>query len=449
MREKKPGLAPFVLIGLVLASIFAGAVSGAGVGGAEEEVDNITIEEAEEMLNSRNVVVLDVRSQAEYESGHIAGAKLITVSELEGGIDGLDKGKNIIVYCGSGGRSAKASEILVKYGFENVYCMLGGITAWIDAGLPATSFPNSQTPLLFMPNNNSLSSEIDDILADESVFVFFYADWCHFCRQQMPIIDQLEEEYAGKLAFIHINVTERPDYAEEFGVSALPTMFVISDKKGEGYAKEEISGFTEQTRLREIIALGGEDGSDDIDNDTDENPLQAGKDYDAVGDVNVISSLETTRTTCYSCEDCTDKLKSGLYDEVILTTDITDHAGNCIGLIMGESNVVFDCGGHTIDGDGFAIDPDHGVAMMHGTGNMIKNCVISDFSGGIYLWDATDHKITGNTVISNGEGIEMGWSDSNTIDGNIVNENHNGIRISNSNSNTINSNRKPKCQNKD
>jgi len=71
-------LASFVLIGVMLALIFAGAVSGAGVsaGEAEEEVDNITIEEAEEMLNSRNVVVLDVRSQAEYESGRISGAKL-------------------------------------------------------------------------------------------------------------------------------------------------------------------------------------------------------------------------------------------------------------------------------------------------------------------------------------------------------------------------------------
>ncbi|OEU73404.1 MAG: hypothetical protein BA869_02215, partial [Desulfuromonadales bacterium C00003107] len=133
-------------------------------------------------------------------------------------------------------------------------------------------------------------------------------------------------------------------------------------------------------------------------------------------------------------------MKSGEYDVVTLTTDITDHGGSCIVLIMGESNVVFDCDGHTIDGDDIAIDPEHGVTMMHGTGNTIKNCVISDFSDGIYLWDVTDHTITGNTVISNGEGIELGWSDSNTIDDNTVNENYNGIVLSNSNSNTINSN---------
>ena len=356
MREKKPELASFVLIGLILASILAGAVSGAGVGGVEDG--------------------------AEEERAHI----------------------NII-----------------------------------NAGLPTTSFLNTQTPLSFIPNNNSLSSEIADVLDDKHVFLFFYADWCHFCHQQMPIIDELEKEYSGKLAFIRINVNERPDYAEEFGVRALPTMFVISDKKEGGYVKQEISSFTEKTRLRDIIALGGEHESDDVGNGTNENPLQAEKNSDAMGDVNVTGA---SSTTCNSCENCTNKLKSGLYTTVTLTTDITDHTGNCIVLILGESNVMFDCNGHTIDGDDFAIDPpEHGVAMMHGTGNTIRNCVISDFSDGIYLRDATNNVITNNNIISNGDGIELEFSDSNNINSNTINDNSdNGIYIEKSNSNTINSN---------
>ncbi|HIE31034.1 MAG TPA: hypothetical protein EYP67_01455, partial [Methanosarcinales archaeon] len=101
-----------------------------------------------------------------------------------------------------------------------------------------------------------LISNIDDILADgKPVFLFFYTDWCHFCHQQMPIVDELEEEYAEKLAFIRINAGERPDYAEEFGVGVLPTIFVISGKNGREYVKEEITGFTEETGLKEIIAL--------------------------------------------------------------------------------------------------------------------------------------------------------------------------------------------------
>ena len=130
---------------------------------------------------------------------------------------------------------------------------------------------------------------------------------------------------------------------------------------------------------------------------------------------------------------------------VRLTADIIDHPGSCIGLIMGESDADLDCDGHTIDGDGIAIDPEHGVTMMHGTGNSVRNCVISDFSNGIYLWDATDHVLKGNTLTSNDEGIELGWSDANYIINNRVNENYNGIAMSNSNTNSVRSN--VVCQN--
>jgi len=208
-------------------------------------------------------------------------------------------------------------------------------------------------------------------------------------------------------------------------------VFITPGKEEGGYANEEISGFAKKAELSAIIT-----------------PVEGDELGDAGDYAGVMAPLAAS-TTCDSCEDCTEKLKSGEYDVVTLTTDITDHGGSCIGLIMGESNVVFDCGGHTIDGDDVAIDPEHGVTMMHGTGNTIKNCVISDFSEGIYLWNATDHKISGNTVTSNGEGIEMGWSDSNTIDGNTVNENYNGIVLSNSNSNTINSNTVCKNTNSD
>ncbi|MHC1575267.1 MAG: thioredoxin family protein [Candidatus Methanogasteraceae archaeon] len=80
--------------------------------------------------------------------------------------------------------------------------------------------------------NDPLSNRIDDILAeDKSVFLFFYANWCPYCHQQMPIIDELEEEYAGDVTFIRINVTAVPDHAAEFNVTALPTMVMISGKE--------------------------------------------------------------------------------------------------------------------------------------------------------------------------------------------------------------------------
>jgi rhodanese-related sulfurtransferase len=85
-----------------------------------------------------NLVILDVRTKSEYDSGHIYGATLIPVTELLARIGELASHKNdpILVYCGSGGRSQTASGYLDSNGFTNVYNMLGGIAAWKSAGYP-------------------------------------------------------------------------------------------------------------------------------------------------------------------------------------------------------------------------------------------------------------------------------------------------------------------------
>ena len=85
-----------------------------------------------------DLVVLDVRSKGEYDSGHIYGATLIPVAVLQQRIGELASHTNdeIIVYCQSGGRSATASDILDSNGFTKVYNMLGGLSAWKSAGYP-------------------------------------------------------------------------------------------------------------------------------------------------------------------------------------------------------------------------------------------------------------------------------------------------------------------------
>jgi len=96
---------------------------------------NVNISEAKQMIESNpDLVILDVRTQGEYDEGHIENAVLIPVSELEERLDELDKEKDTLVYCRSGGRSVTASQILVDNGFVSVYNMLGGITAWRNSG---------------------------------------------------------------------------------------------------------------------------------------------------------------------------------------------------------------------------------------------------------------------------------------------------------------------------
>ena len=80
-----------------------------------------------------NAVILDVRTQDEFNEGFIANAINIDIHRGEdfvNEIEALDKSKNYYVYCRSGMRSAKACEIMNQLGFENAYNLIGGITEW-------------------------------------------------------------------------------------------------------------------------------------------------------------------------------------------------------------------------------------------------------------------------------------------------------------------------------
>lgn len=98
---------------------------------------DVTVSEAKTMIDSNlSLVVLDVRTQSEYDFGHIRNAKLIPDTELESRLDELDINDEILVYCESGVRSSNASNILADHGFLYVHKMLGGIIAWINEGYP-------------------------------------------------------------------------------------------------------------------------------------------------------------------------------------------------------------------------------------------------------------------------------------------------------------------------
>ena len=79
-------------------------------------------------------VMLDVRTPEEYVEGHIPGATLIPVQELENRLSEVPDDKQVYVYCRSGVRSVKASRILAKAGFTHIENVEGGIKAWQAAG---------------------------------------------------------------------------------------------------------------------------------------------------------------------------------------------------------------------------------------------------------------------------------------------------------------------------
>lgn len=93
-------------------------------------------------------VLIDVREPAEFDTGHIRGAANIPRGVLEFQVEAhpavanvvdpalSQKEQPVLVYCRTGGRAALAACALQELGFRNVSSIEGGITAWIDAGLP-------------------------------------------------------------------------------------------------------------------------------------------------------------------------------------------------------------------------------------------------------------------------------------------------------------------------
>lgn len=93
---------------------------------------NITAQQAKEMMDTRsNYIILDTRTQEEYDEGHIPGAILIPYDEILQKAESVltDKNQLILVYCRSGRRSKLASEDLVKLGYTNIR-EFGGIIDW-------------------------------------------------------------------------------------------------------------------------------------------------------------------------------------------------------------------------------------------------------------------------------------------------------------------------------
>jgi rhodanese-related sulfurtransferase len=90
--------------------------------------------EFKKQINSERIQLLDVRTPAEYQSGHIEGAFLVNVlNKLQfiETIKKLDKNKPVYIYCRSGSRSKTAAQLLCESGFNLVYDLKGGYLTWL------------------------------------------------------------------------------------------------------------------------------------------------------------------------------------------------------------------------------------------------------------------------------------------------------------------------------
>ncbi len=121
-----------VLLTLLRAALLLTACGQAKEHDQEAVYMNITAEGAKRLMDTEEgYIILDVRTQEEYDEGHIPGAILIPNTEIEERAEEelTDKDQLILVYCRSGRRNKMAAEILVELGYTNIR-EFGGIIDW-------------------------------------------------------------------------------------------------------------------------------------------------------------------------------------------------------------------------------------------------------------------------------------------------------------------------------
>jgi rhodanese-related sulfurtransferase len=124
----------------VLISFFTIFFAIAGCSDADVEtssVQPITPQEASQLFEKKEAVIIDVRENSEWDEKHIPGAIHIPLAQLKSRLSELDEYKTspVIMQCQSGVRSAQGSVIMKAAGFNKVYNMDGGILAWSKDGL--------------------------------------------------------------------------------------------------------------------------------------------------------------------------------------------------------------------------------------------------------------------------------------------------------------------------
>jgi len=137
----EPDLSPFYKMKQVGTYLFALGEGGGTITVIELIRPNyieVTAEEAFELLQNRDLFILDVRTQQEYKQLHLAQSHLVPIQQLQKRIGELEgeKYEDIFVYCATGNRSTVAARILVDQGFKRIYNLRHGVYDWAKKGYP-------------------------------------------------------------------------------------------------------------------------------------------------------------------------------------------------------------------------------------------------------------------------------------------------------------------------
>jgi len=93
------------------------------------------------------------------------------------------------------------------------------------------------------------SFDADVLQNDKAVLLDFWAEWCGPCKMIAPLLDDIADDYADKLAIVKLNVDENPNIAQKFGIRSIPTLMVFKD----GAVQAQKLGALSKSQLTEFL----------------------------------------------------------------------------------------------------------------------------------------------------------------------------------------------------
>ncbi len=192
---------------------------------SQAQQTDLTVQVFDNAIAQNNIQLLDVRTAAEYQSGHLKNALLANWndnSEFQARIKALDKNKPVYTYCLSGARSHAATVWLRQNGFA-AYNLSGGINAWKNAGMPID--------MLKTAPQMTLDDYMTKIPKNRTVLVDIGAVWCPPCKTMSPIVDSLAAANADRFVLVKIDGGDQTDICGKLGVSGFPTFIVYKNGK--------------------------------------------------------------------------------------------------------------------------------------------------------------------------------------------------------------------------
>jgi rhodanese-related sulfurtransferase len=178
-----------------------------------------------EAIAAKNIQVLDVRTAAEFNGGHIQNAlqaNWLDQKEFTDRTQHLDKNLPVYVYCQAGARSASAQAALEAKGYK-VINLEGGMSNWKMNGFPVDGAGDKAQMRVEDLNTTTSSNKI--------VLVEVGADWCPPCRKMLPVLETLKQKPAAPFYFLRVDGGNDIDVMKSLNAEGLPTFILFKNSK--------------------------------------------------------------------------------------------------------------------------------------------------------------------------------------------------------------------------